>query len=101
MQFACLLDLGEGHVIVVRFAGIVARILDIGAHLRYIGMIDNTAAGASLYMLPGEVAALEYIVKAVVLWAVVHCFLIAWIIAWSQVDCTRPIVHALDFMRIF
>lgn len=94
---ACLLDLRKGHIIVFRTAGIVARVLHVGPHLGYIGMIHYTPPGASLYVPAGEVAALQRLVEAIVRGAIVQAGPIAGIPLGTQmqfgaiVDALHPV----------
>lgn len=94
---ACLLDLRKGHIIVFRCACIVARVLQVGPHLRDVGMIHYTPPGASLYVPAGEIAALQRLVEAIIRGAIVQAGPIAGIPLGSQmqfgsiVDALHPV----------
>lgn len=94
---ARLLDLREGHIVVLRCAGIVARVLHVRPHLRDLRMIHYPPAGASLYVPAGKVAALQRLVEAFVRGAIVQLGLIAGISLGSQlqlgtiVDALHPV----------
>lgn len=97
LHVARLLDLREGHIVVVRCAVIVARVLHVRPHLRYLRMIHYPSAGTSLYVSAGKVAALQFLVEAIFRGAVIHIWLIAGISLGSQlqlgtiVDALHPV----------
>lgn len=99
LVIACLLDFRERHIIVFRSAGIVARVFHVRSHLRDIGMIHNPPAGASLYMLAGEIASLQRLVEAIVRGTIVEAGPIAGIALRSHMQF-GAIVDALHAMGI-
>lgn len=95
LEVAGLLDLREGHVVVVGLAGIVPRVLDIGSHLGDVRVVDDAAAGPALDVVASEGAALEHIVQAGLLCglAVIGVIAIAGIIACAQIGRSLAAIH--------